>query len=261
MLSAMLHHPLMPGVRLRLPEESDAEPMYAVVERNREYLARWMPWAQTETLEDARAFIRLTRRQIADNNGLQTLIDVDGAPGGMIGLVGITWKDRTTELGYWLAAEHQGRGIMTAAVRAYADYAFGTLGLNRVALVAGVENHRSRAVAERAGFRQEGVARDGELLPSGYHDVVLYAQLAAEWRALRGGGEIGAAVRVADAAEPRGPSTRGADQCLLARLLDRPAQPLAQRHGRFPPEDLAGQGDIGLADLGVVDRQRLVDDL
>jgi ribosomal-protein-serine acetyltransferase len=176
----------MPGVRLRLLEESDADAMYAVVERDRDYLARWMPWAETETLEDVREFIRLTRHRLADNNGLQTAIEVDGELAGSVGMVALVWKDRTATLGYWLAAEHQGRGIVTAAVRAYADYAFGTLGLNRVEIMAGVNNARSRAVAERAGFVQEGVMRDGELLPTGFHDLVVYSQLAAEWRAGRG---------------------------------------------------------------------------
>src|SRR6476659_7345108 len=39
------------------------------------------------------------------------------------------------------------------------------------------------------------------------------------------------------------------------------AQPFVQRHARLPPEHPLGQGDVGLALRGVVDRQWLVDDL
>jgi len=42
---------------LRLLEESDAEELYAVVEANRDYLARWMPWATGQTLEDTSALL------------------------------------------------------------------------------------------------------------------------------------------------------------------------------------------------------------
>src|SRR5919199_3082932 len=52
-----------------------------------------------------------------------------------------------------------------------------------------------------------------------------------------------------------------ADQPLEPGLLDGASQPLAQLHLRFPSEDLAGQRDVGLADLRIVGGQRLVDDL
>lgn len=62
------------------------------------------------------------------------------------------------------------------------DHAFGPLGLNRVVIRAGVDNHRSRAVAERLGFVLEGVAREAERCPDGrYVDHAVYAMLAANW--------------------------------------------------------------------------------
>jgi ribosomal-protein-serine acetyltransferase len=56
---------------LRLPEEADANELYAVVDDNREYLARWMPWAANQTLEATLEFIRDSRKQLADNQGLR----------------------------------------------------------------------------------------------------------------------------------------------------------------------------------------------
>jgi len=40
-----------------------------VVDANRAYLARWMPWAQDDDLEKVQDFIRMSRRQFADNDG------------------------------------------------------------------------------------------------------------------------------------------------------------------------------------------------
>jgi ribosomal-protein-serine acetyltransferase len=54
-------------------------------------------------------FIRLTRRQVADNDGLQTaIVDGEGKIVGMVGVHGVDWRNRTTSIGYWLAHDHQG---------------------------------------------------------------------------------------------------------------------------------------------------------
>jgi ribosomal-protein-serine acetyltransferase len=50
-----------------------------------------------------------------------------------------------------------------------------------VEIRAGVGNRRSRAVAERLGFRQEGVLSEAELVGDHYIDHVVYAMLARDW--------------------------------------------------------------------------------
>jgi ribosomal-protein-serine acetyltransferase len=99
----------------------------------------------------------------------------------MIGHIGIDWTHRSTALGYWLAEKHQARGFMTMACRAYVEHAFGKLGLNRVEIRAATENHRSRAVPERLGFKLEGVVRDAEWLYDRYVDHAVYGLLARDW--------------------------------------------------------------------------------
>jgi ribosomal-protein-serine acetyltransferase len=71
---------------------------------------------------------------------------------------------------------------MTVAVAALLDHAFGAWDLHRVELSAAVENARSRAVAERLGFRAEGIRRGAERHGDRWLDMVLYALLAGEWR-------------------------------------------------------------------------------
>jgi ribosomal-protein-serine acetyltransferase len=166
---------------LRLLEEHDAAELYAVIDQNRDYLARWMPWARTQTVAATLEFIRLTRQQLADNNGLQTAIIVNHSIAGLVGLHAISWPNRSTSIGYWLAEEHQGLGLATAAVRAYLEYVFTTLPLGRITLSAAVDNARSRALAERTGFRQEGVLRQAEVVNGRAHDLALYALLREEW--------------------------------------------------------------------------------
>jgi ribosomal-protein-serine acetyltransferase len=178
----VLELPRAEGFELRLLAEADADELHALIDRHRAYLARWLPWAEGQTREGTLDFIRRSRQVHRDGEGVETALVVDGAIAGVIGVRDVSRMHDSTSIGYWLAPESQGRGLMTAAVRAYLDAAFGPWDLHRVELRAAVHNERSRAVAERAGFVQEGVARQAERLGDGRHDLVVYSMLAPEWR-------------------------------------------------------------------------------
>jgi ribosomal-protein-serine acetyltransferase len=181
----MLRHELPNGYALRLLEEADADELFALIDANREHLAPWMPWVEHENEPaDVLPFIRATRKQIADNDGLQTaIVDPGGRIVGTVGVHNIDRLNRKTSIGYWLAHDEQGRGTMTAAVRAYVDHAFTAWKLNRVMIQAAVENTRSRAIPERLGFREEGILREVERVGDRVLDGVVYAMLAADWPA------------------------------------------------------------------------------
>jgi ribosomal-protein-serine acetyltransferase len=178
----MLTHGLDEQRELRVIEHTDAEELYDVVAGSREHLALWMPWAAGQTLEGTVAFVDASRKQLAANQGFQTAIVQDGKIVGVIGYHRVDWANRSTSVGYWLAQSAQGKGTATAATRALVDFAFDRWDLNRVDIRAGVENHRSRAVAERLGFKLEGVLREAERVGERYIDHAVYAMLAREWR-------------------------------------------------------------------------------
>ncbi|MER5416013.1 MULTISPECIES: GNAT family N-acetyltransferase [Streptomyces] len=88
-----------------------------------------------------------------------------GARGPLVASVGVhvrgTGGFASHEIGYWATKEHRGHGYMTEAVLAVARWAFTELGVARLEWRAEVGNAGSRAVAEKAGFRVEGVMRAG----------------------------------------------------------------------------------------------------
>jgi ribosomal-protein-serine acetyltransferase len=184
---------LSEGLSLRPVEEADARELYAVVEANRECLARWMPWAAGQTLADTAEFIRRAREQLANDEGFQAVVLQDERIVGTAGFHGLSRQHGSSSLGYWLAAAAQGRGTMTRVVRALVGHAFGTWELHRVEIRAGVENARSRAIPERLGFSEEGVLREAERVGDRYVDLVLYAMLARDWSGpgAGAGGEAG----------------------------------------------------------------------
>ena len=166
---------------LRRLEQSDADELYRLIEANRSYLARWLPWAEGLTLEGSIEFIRTIRRQEASNDGFQAALVSEGRIVGMVGFHSVNWAHSSTTIGYWLDEGHQGRGLMTRAVRTLVDHAFGVWDLHRVEIHAAVDNHRSRAIPERLGFREEGIRREAERIGERYHDLAVYGILAREW--------------------------------------------------------------------------------
>lgn len=176
--------PIVVSDRLRLrpwaPE--DAAPMFALVEDNRAFLARWLPWVGAiEAPDDELAFIRVAHAAYLDGVELHLAIELDGAVVGSCGYPIISPANRRAEIGYWLAERHNGNGYVTSACRALLDHGFGALGLHRIEIRAVPENRPSCAVAERLGFRLEGIEREAHFLNGEFRDLACYAMLAGEW--------------------------------------------------------------------------------
>ena len=97
---------------------------------------------------------------------------------GSIGLLRGDADSRRAELGYWVAAEHRGRGIAPAAVELMVERAFAD-GWHRLELHIDPANAASRRVAEKAGFALEGILREYELIKDRRADVAMYARIAS----------------------------------------------------------------------------------
>jgi ribosomal-protein-serine acetyltransferase len=169
------------GRVLRALEVADADELHAVIEHNRTELAKWMAWGQEQTAEQTLAFIHTSRVSESENTGLQRAIVAEQRIVGMVGLPEIDWANRSAEIGYWLDVAHRGRGIMTSAVAALVDHAFGSLNLNRLEIRTDVQNAPSRALAERLGFRYEGTLRQSyRVTDERYSDDAVYSMLASD---------------------------------------------------------------------------------
>jgi ribosomal-protein-serine acetyltransferase len=102
---------------------------------------------------------------------------------GEIGFDYIDWRNRLTEIGYWVGGAFEGKGLVSRACRVLVAHAFRDLGLNRVQIRCAVENRRSRAIPEKLGFQLEGTLRSIERLSDRFVDLVVYGLLAEEWQA------------------------------------------------------------------------------
>ncbi|OHX20388.1 GNAT family N-acetyltransferase [Chromobacterium sphagni] len=171
-------------VALLPPDVAHAERLFALIDESRAGLREWLPWVDgTRKVEDSRQFLAGVAEGMRSGSSCACwLIELDGELAGCIDIHGDSVVNRSASLGYWLADRFVGRGAMSGAVAQALNAGFGELGLNRISIVAGMENRRSRAVARRLGFVEEGVQRQGLRLHGRYHDACQYSMLAREWR-------------------------------------------------------------------------------
>ena len=171
------------GLELRPLKLADAAALFALVDSNRTHLRRWLPWVDLNTdIAHTRAFIRL-HQTLAQRGEVRTFgLWWRKRLVGVAGLHSLDAENASAAVGYWLAAEAEGNGLMTRAVARLLDHAFDRMGLHRIELRAGVRNRRSRALAERLGFRHEGTARGAQALHGRFIDLAIYALQSDAWR-------------------------------------------------------------------------------
>jgi ribosomal-protein-serine acetyltransferase len=168
------------GIHLRAPQTSDAEAVCELVSRNYSHLRTFMEWAKPDySIDDARQWID---RDIGNAHAMNFLICRGGEILGTIGFASFDRDANVTEIGYWIDAGEQGKGIVSRAARRLVDIAFTDLGMNRVQIRCAADNLRSAAIPEKLGFKLEGVQRQHVFRDGKIYDFRIYGLLRAEWK-------------------------------------------------------------------------------
>ncbi len=174
-------------IYLRPPMAEDYAEWASLREASRAHLTRWEPdWKSADATIDAfRLRLKSYDRQFKSRAGVAFHVFETNAD-RLIG--GVTLSDirrhaaQSATVGYWIGAAYLRRGYGLAAVEAVLGYAFRDLGLNRVEAACQPGNAASRALLARAGFTEEGLAREYLFINGGWRDHVLYAHLAGDHR-------------------------------------------------------------------------------
>lgn len=157
-------------------EDASDVAKYANNEKIAQYLRDAFPHPYTQ--ENAREFIESCLN--GDASEMFRAIEVDGHAAGSIALLrGSDVYRRNAELGYWLAEDCWGRGIMTEAVRQLCREGFDAWDIERIWAEPFAHNAASRRVLEKAGFILEGVQRRSVFKWGKVHDSCMYALLRA----------------------------------------------------------------------------------
>ena len=157
--------------------------MYNLVDTNRAYLREWLDWVDAQTGPEVSRENILARIEKANEERVLDLGIFEGEKLiGSMGFNAIQKKSRRAEIGYWLAEEYEGKGIMTDCVRALVSYGFKELKLHRIEIHCSTNNAKSEAIPRRLGFKLDGVLRDGSFLYDHFEDSRVYSMLESEWK-------------------------------------------------------------------------------
>ena len=163
---------------LRPPRAGDGAAVNEAILESIEGLQRWMPWATpTPTPEQSESWCRHAASDFLGRKQLPMLLfrRDDGTFVGSSGMHAVDWNVPRFEIGYWVRRRLEGQGFVTEAAAAFTRFAFETLRAQRVEIRTDDRNERSWRVAERLGYRLEGVLRNESRDAYGLRDTRIYA--------------------------------------------------------------------------------------
>lgn len=166
--------------RIRKWELSDAKDLAAALSNKKvqDNLRDGLPYPYT--VQDGKEFI--SAMLSADKN--ETFAFAIMVDDKVVGSIGIFRQgnihSQTAELGYYIAEEYWGKGIMTEAVKQICEYVFGDSDIIRIYAEPFAYNIASCRVLEKVGFQYEGTLRSNAVKNGKVIDMEMYSLLKAE---------------------------------------------------------------------------------
>lgn len=173
-----------PRLQLRPLRAADAEALFRM-HADPEVMRYWStpPWAG---IEQAHAMIDVDREALPAGRHLRLALTLRGDDHVLVGtgsLFNFHEASRRAEIGYVLAREVWGRGLMHEALTALVGFAFETLNLNRLEADVDPRNTASAKSLARLGFVQEGFLRERWIVGDEVSDTALFGLLRSAWKA------------------------------------------------------------------------------
>jgi ribosomal-protein-alanine N-acetyltransferase len=179
---------LTPHLVLRPPRTNDVGEIRRLLRHNHEHLKPWNPAPPagddpTSITEVSKTVLR-QRREWKRGSSFAFMVALRDEPARFIGKIALNGIMRGAMygayLGYWMDVDHQGKGMVTEAIAAVLDFAFGPAGLHRVQAAIMPRNGRSLRVVEKLGFRREGYAERYLQIAGQWEDHILFAKTREE---------------------------------------------------------------------------------
>ncbi|GGM50419.1 GNAT family N-acetyltransferase [Microbacterium saperdae] len=169
---------------LRPVETGDGAALARAYLRNRAHLAPWEPVRDVDFFSETwqeRDVIQYVSDAPAGRNVRFVIVSSDGSIRGRVNLNNIVrGAFRSADLGYWVDAALQGRGLATRSVEIALGHAREELGLHRVQAATLVQNAASQRVLGANGFERIGLAPRYLRIAGSWQDHVLFQRLLEE---------------------------------------------------------------------------------
>ncbi len=173
---------------LRMCQPEEALQVVAYLEANRLHLEDHGPnWpADYLVCEKWQKQLTFNLREFSEDQSVKLFMFQKNDPDTVIGTINFTSILRRAAqfcfLGYGLAHDQQGKGLMTEGLTAAIAYMFDEMNLHRISANYVPTNERSANVLKKLGFQVEGYARDYLYLNGKWRDHILTSLLNDKWK-------------------------------------------------------------------------------
>lgn len=174
---------------LRLSEIEDVDNILDYYARQQAHFKPWFPdSALSLTREMVVRAVAEKRIMASEDRGYRFHAFLKSEPRHVVGQISIADMRRgaiqQAVVGYAIAEEFQGKGLMTETVRAAIKFAFQDLDIHRLEGSYMPNNSKSGAILASCGFIQEGLFKDYLFLNGRWQDHVVTSLLNSNWRGI-----------------------------------------------------------------------------
>lgn len=162
---------------LRRIDANDVNEVFLL--RSNEAIMKYIPRPLITTTEEAMEHINMIESKIVGNEGINWAITLKNDP-KLIGIIGhyrIKPEHFRAEIGYIIAPDFSGKGIVSEAVKAVVDYGFDVMNLNSIEAIIAPQNHASEKVLLKNKFVKEAHLLENEYYNGTFLDTVIYSLL------------------------------------------------------------------------------------
>src|SRR5690625_191470 len=101
-------------ISLRMMSARDTHALFKITNQSRSYLKKWLPWLESiQSEEDSLEFIKSSLYIYNNRNGITAGVFVQNELVGVVSYNNLDFKNKIGTVGYWLAEDKQGKGIIT----------------------------------------------------------------------------------------------------------------------------------------------------
>ena len=172
---------------LRTYKPEDAPELFRCINESRAHLRPFLNWVDATTkTEHSLQFIQaaIAQQAAGEAMALGIFLQEERQLIGGIGMHHWNHELKLAQVGYWIAHNCQGQGLMYRSAVRFLDFLFRKVGMNKIEMHIVPHNTRSLLLAGRLGAQTEGCIRQSLKVGGKLEDVIVTGILRSEWDAM-----------------------------------------------------------------------------
>jgi len=171
---------------LALVEKRHSRKFFEFIEKNRKYYTGILHFIdKLKNEKDAELFINDSLEMMKQGKMVYWGIWNEKNIIGEVSIRGIDEEFKKAEIGYFIDKDFEGKGIISQSCSILINYVFHEFDIERLELGCDVNNIRSQYIANKFGFKLEGVARKAFIANGKLIDCNIYSLLKSEYKATK----------------------------------------------------------------------------